>query len=567
VQLEAQDQRPPPPAVVAEALPTAVACDGELISRIEVRRFAPSATNAAERAAAVTAETVGLGQRRTRESVILAYVRLREGRPCLEFERSESERLLRAQPFVASAAVVAVADGEGRVRIIVVVVEELPWILGGRFRGMSVRSVRAGTQNLGGRALTTVGSVTRGDAYRPGFGLLLAQYGAAGRPAVASAEVERRPLGGLLHLRFTEPFQTDGQRRAAHADFLQETDYPLMVRAGREDGAVRTRRTSFDVGWVQRIGTYREGRLIGLAGLMLMGTDARTADQVVVVSDSGIVPTVDTEIAGRFPDHGVGRAMLLGGVRALRFVTVRGFDALRAEQDVGRGVQATMLAGPSLWHSGTRDMLVMADLYAGIGDTSSFTAVRTRVEARPSPGGGGWQGIVASARLSWHRRPAEHRTRILSLSAGSVHRLAFPVQLTLRDPDGGLAGFPDSRGAGGQRFVVRAEERWLLDWRPRRADVAVAAFTDAGRLWAGDVPYGAATPIRASVGVGLLLSGVSGGKRLVRIDLAVPVNREPGGPGIVIRFSSADRTGQLWAEPRDVSRARTGTGPSTLMRW
>jgi hypothetical protein len=552
---------------VVEAQQGAVACNGEVISVIVIRRYPPSVTNAAERAAAAASEAVGLDGEPTRQKLIRAYLRLKEGQPCVELERSESERLLRAQRFIASAAVVAVPEPDGRVRILVAVVEELPWVVGGRLKGASIASASLGTLNFGGRGLTIIGAVERGDAYRTGLGAVFAQHGMFGRPAVATLELDRRPLGGLLHVGLTEPFQTDGQRQAAHGDFRQETMYGTLVRAGEADAAARIRRTSFDAGWVQRIGTYREGRLIGLAGALLMGTDVRSANEAVVVSDSGIVPLADTELVDRFPDYGVGRLMAMGGVRALRFLTVRGYDALRAAQDVGVGMQATLLAGPSLWHSGPRDVLLIGDVYAGSGTPTSFFAARTRVESRRASAADGWQGTVASMRLSWHRLPRDSRTRVMSLSAGSVHRLPFPAQLTLRDVDGGLAAFPDSRAAGGQRVVFRAEERWLLTWRPRRMDVAIAAFTDAGRLWAGDVPYGNSSPVRASVGVGLLASGVSGGKRLLRLDVAIPVNPEPGQSGVVFRFSSADRTGMLWLEPRDLARARSGSGPTTLMRW
>lgn len=567
MQADAPDLRPPPYAEVAEAQRGAVACAGEEISVIEIRSYRPSVTNAAERAAAAASEAVGLAGEPSRHSLIRAYVRLKAGKPCAELERRESERLLRAQRFIASAAVVAVPEPDGRVRILVAVVEELPWVVGGRLKGASIRSASLGTQNYAGRGLTIIGEVERGGAYRTGVSTVFAQYGVFGRPAVATLELDRRPLGGLLHVGLTEPFQTDGQRRAGHGDFRQETMYGTLVRPGEDDAAARIRRTSFDVGWVQRIGTYRAGRLIGLGGAMFMGTDVRSADESVIVSDSGIVPLADGELAGRFPDYGVGRLMAMGGVRALRFLTVRGYDALRAEQDVGVGLQASVLAGPSLWHSGPRDVLMIGDLYAGSGRPESFFAARTRVESRRGSGTDGWQGTVASMRLSWHRQPSESRTRVLSVSAGSVHRLPFPSQLTLRDADGGLAAFPGSRAAGGQRVVFRAEERWLLAWRPRRSDLAIAAFTDAGRLWAGDVPYGISSPVRASVGFGLLASGVSGGKRLVRLDVAFPVNPEPGQSGIAFRFSSADRTGMLWLEPRDLARARAGSGPTTLMRW
>lgn len=559
---------PPPPAVIRPALAQAT-CAGETISRIDVRRHVPSPRNAAERALEATTEAVGLETVRHETEVIRAYVRLKPGAPCLERDRRESERMLRLQPFIASAAVTALPDGPGRVRIRVDVVNELPWVLGGSVANGGIDGVRVGTLDYDGRGLAIVAAAERGGAYRPGVGLSVAQYGVLGRPALASIQLEHRPLGGLLLASYAEPFLSDGQRYALHAGVTQETQYATLLRPVGDPGAVRTQRSAYHLGWVKRVGTYRRDRVVGLAGVMFLGSDVRTTNEVVIVSDSGLVPTGDSVLNGRYPDFGVSRLAAVGGLRALRFQAVERFDALRGSQDAPTGVQLNALVAPGLWRSSTaHDMLIAGDLYAGIGSASSFAAVSMRAEARPALGNGGdWDGVVASSRLSWHRITSPRRTRVMSLSAASLHNLVFPAQLTLRDPDGGLVGFPGSRGAGGQRVVMRIEERMLMPWFARRADFAVATFVDAGRLWAGDVPYGAPTPVRSSAGFSLLGSFPSGGKRVYRVDFGIPINGEPGLSGLALRFSVADRTGVSWQEPRDVSHARSGTGRASLMRW
>lgn len=552
-------------AEVIEAQPSA-ACSGETITRIDVYRYAPSSESAAERAVAATSDAVGIDHARTQERVIRAYLRLRQGEPCTERRRIESARLLRAQRFVSSAAVTAIPDGAGRVRIRVDVVDELPWVVGANVRDGGLSALRLGTQNLRGQGLTVVASGERGYAYRPGYGVLLAQYGAFGRPAVAAVELQRRPLGGLLQVGVAEPFATDGQRHAFHASLVQQTEYALLVRPTGDDAAAKSRRSSYDIGWVTRVGTYGRNRAVGLAGLMVMGTDVRPSEEVVVVSDSGLVMEGDTELVGRYQNFAVGRVAGMLGVRALRFKTVARHDALRAAQDVGSGVQVSLLAGPSLWKAASPDLLVAGDLYAGTGDQASFATLRVRAEGRRTDANE-WSAIVGSARAQWHLITSDRRTRIITLSGASVHRMELPVQLTLRDPEGGVLGHPDSRGAGGQRMALRVEERVLVPWFRNRADFAVAMFADAGRLWAGDVPYGRSTPVRTSVGISLLGSYPSGGKRTYRVDFAVPLNPEPGGARFAIRLSSADLTSLFWREPRDVSHARAGTGPTTLMRW
>ena len=156
---------------------------------------------------------------------------------------------------------------------------------------------------------------------------------------------------------------------------------------------------------------------------------------------------------------------------------------------------------------------------------------------------------------------------MISLAGAVVQRLAFPAQLTFRDPEDGLLGFPDSRSAGGRRVVARVEERVLTSLLRPRADIALAGFVDAGRLWAGDVPYGSTTLVRGSAGFSVMGAYPSGGKRLYRVDFAIPLNPEPAGARFAVRVSVADRTGRFWREPRDVARARIGTAPTDLSRW
>ena len=89
-----------------------VTCKGERISRIDIDASPPFRINGntiwqrAGRFAAKEHVT-------TRESVIRRYLALQLGDRCTEVRRAESERILRAQPFIADASVLAYADGNG----------------------------------------------------------------------------------------------------------------------------------------------------------------------------------------------------------------------------------------------------------------------------------------------------------------------------------------------------------------------------------------------------------------------------------------------------------------------
>jgi hypothetical protein len=546
----------------------AATCDGAVVSRIDIRTFRPSDRTAADRAAAATTDAVGLEHRHTRAYVIRAYLRLHEGEPCTEQRRAESERLLRAQRFVASASVTTLPDGDGRVRVRVNVVDELPWVASTRLRGFTPSALRFGSQNVGGRGITAVVGAEREPGYRPGFRLLIGQSGALGRPALADAEWQRRTLGSLWRLAYSEPFLTDGQTAALHTSVLQETAFPTLVRRGQADVVVRTMRSSYNAGWVRRVRGGTTGRLVGLGGLMVMGTVVRPGATLSIRSDSGLIATADSTLVGRYRPHANGRIAAVSGLRYLTFKTVQRYETLRAEQDIASGVEIDLLVGPSINQSaGARDLLIASDLYLGMAGDNSFTSLKVRGEGRITGRQDVWEGIVGSALLSWFKLTSPTRTRIVSVSGAVAQNLAFPAQLTFRDHEGGLLAFPEGDEAGAARAVLRVEERLLLPWLTRRAGLAAGWVVDAGQLWRGDAPFGVSTPLRGSVGVSLLGSYPVTSKRLYRVDFAIPVNPGPRDAKFVIRFLSGDRTGTFWAEPPDVTRARASAGPNSLIRW
>jgi hypothetical protein len=98
------------------------------------------------------------------------------------------------------------------------------------------------------------------------------------------------------------------------------------------------------------------------------------------------------------------------------------------------------------------------------------------------------------------------------------------------------------------------------------ADIGMATFSDVARIWAGDAPYGVTTPVRASLGVGLLAAVPPRSRRLWRVDLAYPLTKDAGS-GLQLSFSNRDMTREFWREPRDVQLSRTRTVPSSVFTW
>lgn len=559
---------PPPAAPAAEVREALAGCDGTTVSAVVVRSEKPSGSLAAERVAAVTSEALGLVRQHTRAYVIRAYLLLREGEPCTEQRRADSERLLRAQRFVASAAVRTVPDGDGFVLVLVHVVDELPWVAATRFRGANLDALEVGTLNLRGRGVTVVLGASRGMGYRPGGSVLVGQSGALGRAALADAEWQRRPLGAYWRLTYAEPFLIDGQREAFHLGALQEVGYPTLWRPNAEDVVVHTRRTAYHAGWIGRVGSRTRGGRVALGGVMLLGTEVRTGTVLSLRGEAGLVPTTDSTLVGRYRAHANGRIGLVGGVRRLRFRTVTRFETLRTEQDVASGYAFDLLVAPSINRSaGARDLLVGGDVYVGRDAAASLLSMTLRMEGRITGRRDAWEGVVLAAGASWIHLPSQTRTRSLTLTAASLRHLAFPAQLTFRDADGGLLAFAASGESGGTRAVLRVEERQLLPWWRRRVGLAAAVFADVGQLWAGDAPFGVRSPLRGSFGLSVLGAYPVTSKRTVRVDVAVPVNRGPRDARFVIRLRAGDRTGGFASEPQDVWRARAAAAPVALVRW
>ena len=549
----------------AQRAPRTGGCDGDTVTAISIHASPPAVRGVATSWRGL-ADVAGLHFTVTRPRAIAAYLQLVVGEPCSERNRSESERLLRLQPYLASATVRTVPDGPGRVRVVVETVDEVPVIVGARMHGLVPQRLTVGSENVSGSALTVALSVEHRLAYRAGFGIRMVQYGAFGRPYTLAASAQRYPLGGEWSAAFAHPFLTDLERTAFHVGAQALRAYYPVVRPVGEDLALSVRRSTYDAGAVTRVG---RGSVVGVLGAVVIGEDVRTAPGPVIVSDSGLVSVpADSALGDRFPAFRVMRATAIGGLRALRFQTVTGFDALTAAQDVGEGVQFGALAGPSvLSTTSKRDIFMSADVYGGVGGPTSFLLLRVTGEGSADRASHQWNGTVGDGRLAWYARPTAMVTQIASLEVSAIQHLAFPFQLTFRDHDGGLRGYPDATFAGGRRAVLRVDERRLLPSVSRRADLAIGVFADAGKLWAGDVPYGVTTGIRSAVGVSLLAAFPSGGKRTFRLDIAVPLNRPPGGARWELRFSSADRTQMLWREPADIARARAGAAPSNLLSW
>ena len=497
------------------------------------------------------------------QETIGRFLLLAIGQPCTERHRAESERILRLQPFLADATVRVVADSGGGVHIDVETIDEIPTVVDLRLRGTHPSLVRFGNGNIGGQGLYVATSVERVPAYRTGLGLHAVANQILGQPYILSLVVEHAPLGGELTAAFGHAFVTDLQRSAWHMGVSDANRY-VSFRVPEGDAvSLDVRRRFWDFGGVRRVGL---GRRSAFLGGLVTHEDVTPANQFVVITDSGLAPAIPRLVDSVFAYRNL-RVNAVAGVRALSFMTVRGFDALAAAQDVAVGAQAGALIGRTVRGFGNTDddVFLSADFYAGIGSPTSFGAVRIVGEARDDRRTGGWNSRVGSGRLAWYVKPGAAHVVISSFEFSGERDERVPFQLALGDRQGGVRGYSASRDAGAMRGVARVEERWTIGGFTPHDEFGVASFIDAGRVWAGNAPFGVNSSAKIGLGVGLLAAFPPQSQRLWRLDVAVPVSPDAHARG-EIRLTGF-WTRRFWREPDDIARGRSGAAPSTIFTW
>lgn len=494
------------------------------------------------------------------------YLLLAEGGECTEIRRSESERVLRAQPFLADASVLAYDAGDGTVRIEVHTIDEVSFLAGARMSGNSpyLGRLRLGNTNLMGQGLLVSGEWRSGGNHRDGYALSFADYQLAGQRWIASLDMRRDLLGGNWRAEISRPFLTDLQRDAWRMHGGTSTDYVHLQRNDDVTRAVPVRREFADVGVITRIGPPRR---LGLLGVSLSHERERTGSEVLLVDRWGARPD-SVPLEQSFAPHTMGRVNLLGGVRLLDFVRVRGFDGLSATQDFPVGLQAGVVVGRSTPMLGAidDDWLTSFDLYAARGSEHQATRIELTGEGRYDRPANRWDGIVASGAIAHYAKVGDANTTVLSAEWAGMWHPRVPGWLDLGARDGGMRGFAGADDGGARRAVVRAEQRRVLGRVNGTAEFGAALFVEGGRVWKGESPWGVTTPWRSAFGASLLAAVPVRSARLWRIDLAIPST----GGGIrhwEVRVSRASPRSPATEQSSPLDAMRARAVPGSVFRW
>ena len=536
---------------------TQAPCNGQVITEIVVQPMPPSYGGVISRTRWMNNVAMVLHMT-THPRVVENLLLLKKGEPCSFLLRLESERLLRAQPFLADATITVYQAGTDSVRVEVVTIDE-PAVLGSlgvQSGDPMLRAFQFGNGNLRGRGVSALAGWRDGGFYRDTWQLRYSNFQLFSAPVQMHLTGIRRDHGYDATGQVTFPFFTEVQTIAwrvagGASEILVPFQFPDQPAV-----SLGVRQQFIDAGAVLRIGELGPLTIVGGSISLERG---KPAGESVIVTDSGLIPDSGAVLTNRYESFSSSRVNLLVGYRQVNFLRVSGFDALSGTQDMRRGVQAAFTVGRGLAIGGARkdEVFMSGNLYGGVGSAVSFAGLEVLAQGRRKAGS--WEDVLVSGRFGTYFRPHPRHTVTGSVEYSAGRRQWLPFQLALGDPRGGVRGYEDAELGGAARLVGRLEERWRVGNIRGTGDLGFALFGEVGKLWAGDAPYGLTTDYMPSVGVAVLAAVPRRSRRIWRLDIAFPLKRE-GGAAWGMRLTNEDRTRAFWNEPNDVRRNRERSG-------
>lgn len=543
-----------------------VPCAGQRIDSIIVDAQAPTVTRLQR--VPVIGNVVRESHVITRDRVVRNFVLLEPGDRCSELRRAESERILRAQPFIADASIDAVPNGRGGVNLVVQTIDETSMILSASLGSgaPTIRGARVGSSNVGGMGVHLSAAWRFQRHFDDRMDVRMEDYQFMGRPYVFSVQAYRDPLSRDDRAEIMLPFRTDLQKFAWRAMIGENRTHALY--ADRDSGqlALSYRREHGEAGALARLGPPGALSIVGMSL-----TSERTLPDTFAsrVTDLGLFGDTAALLDRRFARSHASRVNMLLGVRGIRFMRARALDALRGTHDIPMGVQVGGLVGRGvhLFGAEANDLLVAGEIYVGLGNPRLTWRLQGQSEARRTLGTKEWDGMVTSGRIARHSRVTDIHTRVAAVEWSAAHRVKVPHSLTLEAPEGGLRGYRGATSVGARRLIGRLDETLYVGSPFDFGDLGFAGFADVGRIWAGDMPYGATTKVRGAVGASILLAIPRRSTRTWRLEYAVPLNRVPGASPWEIRLTHRDLTTFFWREPSDIASARARAVPVSVYNW
>jgi len=521
---------------------------------------------------------------RTRQWVIRHELLFRPGDCYDPFVLSESERVLRGYPFLAQVDIYGIPQTDGTRHVIVDTHDDWSTRVDMRItldHGIRFEGVRLRELNFLGMGQTLSLFWQEREVTRDyGVSYWAPQLGRS-RWDVAAA-LGRTRAGTLFREEVGYPFTGEIGHWAGREAFSRDEqyfDYILFddVNTTSPHVLIPIRDERFEASVLRRFGD--RGRA-WLAGVGLSSRELEFPGPVDVAPDGRFnrrgpaEPLVAGPVLESASPRNAVRLHLLLGARDVRWTKRRGLDGLQGDEDIRLGFELGTDLGRSLPAFGDDDLSAAGLVYAAAELGGSVFGGRGRIDGLRGLGqpytGRSWQDVFAEIEtFAYLRRSASSPgTLLVRADVAGGWNTRTPFQLTLGG-ERGVRGYDRERFPGGRRILFTVEERYYLGWpHPGLFDAGFTVFADAGRMWAGDAPFGRDSDWRASAGAGLRFAFPAGSRTTYRLDIAWPIEAGTGAGDFRLRFSVGELIGLSHvAEDIQLRRSRPDGVASDLFRF
>jgi len=547
------------------ATPAAV-CPAGVISSIDVDSrpiYDPESTTIAP--LAWTYRTLNLLHINTSEAFIRRELLFKEGDCFDPFLISESYRLIDSHGFMFMEEITDEDDGAGGRRVHVATRDE--WStkvdLGVNYdAGFNLERFQATEENLLGRGI--FGEYTyykRRETKTQSFGVRTPRFFGRSDAGMAGG-VSRAGRFFEQYLRY--PFVGEAGRIGVREGFNRTTDYFAYSTDGAEvfsQVLVPVRREQIELSGAYRFGAAGRSVILG-AGITWDEVSFPDGPEIIFddfdVRDP-LPGTPPPELARQLRESAATRVSLHLGTRRFRYVEYTGLDDLRHTELIGLGMFAGASVGRTIGILQQRgaphedDIYTRGTLSFAVPAGLSLLSFGATVEARHVSEG--WRDILLDADMAAYGRigALPSHTLFLRVSGASGWETTLPYQLSLGGREG-VRSLAEDRYPGGRMLRFVLEDRVALPWPSNTADLGLTLFSDLGRVWPGDSPYGIDSDWQSALGFGLRIGLPRSTRHIYRTDIAFPIGRTGGSPIFRVTFEfNQFRQGFF---TRDVRRSR-----------
>jgi hypothetical protein len=418
----------------------------------------------------------------------------------------ETERNLRALPFLRRADVSAAKDGLGGVTVTVRTYDA--WTLelvAGYKRAGGVTNVKAGLAEH-----NILGEGKSGSA-------VYSRDGAASSKSFGYKDVQ------FLHYKRLQ-YSMLALTAPGSQSYGVSLTRPYYASIARRTGGAAVSYSSSALGAGVR-------RRVGEAGADY-GVALATSTERTRRVGFGVL-TRRSESTGAVPELEQLTFLKAGGEwEELDFLTARRIQNFTRDEDfnLGLGVFPSVAWAPRLRTVGTTQEQIIPSLSLRKGFTWSSSLLLLKAGYRSKYVNGANGSRVASLEATHYVRGLRYQTWAFHSALDLGWRLSPADQLVLGELNG-LRGYGLSDFTGDRRFLFNIEDRlYVYDDLFRVLDVGAVLFYDSGFVWPSTRAMNL-RDMRSSVGAGLrIASSRSGSNSPVRIDAAFPLDRRAGRP-------------------------------------